>query len=146
VEQWVVTAVLYRLDSPGLADALAGRTAGDATAEAAQQRIEQARARLTDLAEMFGTGEISRAEYLAARRAIDDQVKTAERTLAALTRTTVLDGYIGRGLALRGQWSSLNLDRRRAIVRTVLDSATVGPAVRGRNTFDPSRITPEWRL
>jgi site-specific DNA recombinase len=146
VEQWLIEAVLYRLDSPHLADAVAGRASGDDTGEAAQQQIERARTRLTDLAEMFGTGEITRAEYVTARKAAEDQIKTAEKTLGALTRTSVLDGHLGQGAALRKQWDSLNLDRKRAIVRTVLDYATVGPAVRGRNTFDPSRITPEWRL
>jgi hypothetical protein len=28
----------------------------------------------------------------------------------------------------------------------VLNYATVGPAVRGRNRFDPSRVSPEWRV
>jgi site-specific DNA recombinase len=146
VEQWLVEAVLYRLDSPYLADAVAGRATGDETAEAAQQQIKQARARLNDLAEMFGAGEITRAEYVTARKRAEEQVKGAEKTLGALTQTSVLDGHLGNGAALREQWASLNLDRQRAIVRTLLDYATVGPAVRGRNTFDPGRITPEWRL
>ncbi len=146
VEQWIVEAVLYRLDSPHLAAAVAGRAAGDDTAEAAQQQIEKARYRLQELAEMFGAGEITRAEYVTARKAADEQVKTAQQTLGALTQTSVLDGHLGNGATLREQWAGLNLDRQRAIVRTVLDYATVGPGVRGRNTFDPSRISPEWRL
>ena len=54
--------------------------------------------------------------------------------------------YIGKSGTLRGQWRNLPLSRQRAIVRTILDHAVVGPGVRGFNRFDPARITPTWRL
>ena len=31
------------------------------------------------------------------------------------------------------------------IVSALLDSIVIGPAVRGRKIFDPTRVTPNWR-
>jgi len=146
VEQWIIAAVLYRLDTPALADALEGRATADSAAADAQDQANAARRRLVELAEMFGAGEIDRLQLAAARRKTDEQLREATKVLATMTRTTVLDGHVGNGAGLAHSWETLNLDRQRAIVRTLLDSVTIGPGVRGRNTFDRTRLTPTWRL
>jgi hypothetical protein len=56
-----------------------------------------------------------------------------------------ISDYVGNASSLRADWDTLDLSRQQAIMTAVLDSATVGPAVRGRNFFDPSRLTPVWR-
>lgn len=38
----------------------------------------------------------------------------------------------------------LDQDRRRRVT-SYAEQVTVGPAVRGRNRFDPDRVTIEWR-
>ena len=85
-------------------------------------------------------------EWRTAREPIEARVESLKKTLSRATRTTVLADYIGQTATLRRQWADLDLSRQQAIVRAVLDHITVGPAVRGRNTFDPTRFTPTWKL
>jgi len=40
----------------------------------------------------------------------------------------------------------INQEGQTAIIRTVLDHLVVNPATPGRNTFDPDRFNPIWRL
>lgn len=146
LELWVAAAVLRRLDSPQVSRAIAGRQASDASATATGAQLAGARARLLELAEMFGKGELSRLELMAARGAAEKQVREAESVLAALSGTTALEGHIGNGEALAASWENLSLDRQRAIVQTLVDHLIVGPGTRGLNKFEPSRVTPFWRL
>ncbi len=144
LEQFVVEAVLYRLDSPELAAAMSGEP-GDPDAQRWQAEIDQSRQRLDVLAAMHGEGEISLSEWRAARTPIERKVTDAKKELGRLTRTTALAGQIGNSSELRERWGSLPLTRQHTIVAAVLDHITVAPARRGYNRFDPSRFTPVWR-
>lgn len=146
VEEWLAEAVLMRLDSPVMADALAGRAAMDDRHAVIVAELEAAQAKLRELSEMWAADEISRAEWKAAREPIEARVQAAERQLSQMSGTSVLDGLVGNGDALRQQWESLNLTRQAAIVAAVLDFATIAPGVSGARTMDPNRITPTWRL
>ena len=146
LEQFVAEAVLYRLDSPELADALAGRVNSDEKSVAAQAQMTTARAKLVELAEMFALGEISRLQLLAAQKVAQKQLAQVEKILAATTQTTILESHIGNARALADKWESLNLNRQKAIVGTLLDHLDIGPGIKGRKAFDPSRVTPVWRL
>lgn len=144
VEEWIAAAVLLRLDTPEMADALAGRAAADERHSALVAELDAARTRLGELAEMFGAGEISRAELLAARKPAEARVIAAERQLDQITGAHALDGLVGNGVALLESWDSLNLDRQHAIVRAVMEHATIMPGKSGARTLDPSRIVPTW--
>jgi site-specific DNA recombinase len=146
LEQFITEAILYRLDSPELADALAGRVNSDDKAVAAQAQMTSARAKLVELAEMFALGEISRLQLLAAQKVSEKQLAQAEKILAATTQTTILESHIGNAKDLASRWDALNLNRQKAIVATLLDHLKIGPAVRGRKAFDPERLKPVWRL
>jgi site-specific DNA recombinase len=146
LEQFVTEAVLYRLDSPELADALAGRVNSDEKSVAAQAQMTTARAKLVELAEMFAAGEISRLQLLAAQKVSEKKLAQAEKILAATTQTTILESHIGNAKELASKWDGLNLNRQKAIVATLLDHIKIGPAVRGRKAFDPDRLKPVWRL
>jgi site-specific DNA recombinase len=145
LEQFVVEAVLYRLDSPELTAALTGK-ADDPDAERFQLEVEQSQTQLTELAETYANRVISLQEWLAARDPIEARLTAAKKQLAKVNRTTVLDDYVGNSQALRERWESLDLSRQHAIVAAVLDHLVVGPARRGYNRFDESRLTPVWRI
>ena len=144
VEEFVVEAVLYRLDSPELAAAMSGQP-GDPDQERWQTEIEQSRQQLDELAAMYGRREIGLTEWQAARTPIERRVTDAKKQLGRLTRTTALDGQVGNATELRERWSNLPLTRQHAIVAAVLDHIVVAPARRGYNRFDPDRFTPVWR-
>ncbi len=142
IEELVATAVIARLDSPALAAALTSSDEGDDLAAA----LEAVDARLAELGEMWAAGEIDRVGWSAARRRLE-----AER--GKLAGGDQLRERCGRPRALQPPTRSPQrrlaqprLGQRRAIVVPVVETVTVGPAVRGRNVFDPSRVSVEWRV
>jgi len=146
VEEWLAAAVLLRLDTPAMNDALAGRVAADERQTALLVDLHAAQSKMVELAEMFSDGEISRAEWKAARAPLDARVVTAQRQLDQITGTHALDGLVGQGGELAASWSTLNLDRQAQIVRAVLEYATILPGVSGARSVDVNRIVPTWQL
>ena len=107
--------------------------------------MEQAQAQQVELAAAYGNREISMDELRAARKPIEQRLTNARKQLGKLSRSSVLDRYVGNGEALRAEWDSLDLSQQHAIAAAVVDSVVVGPARRGYNRFDESRLTPVWR-
>lgn len=145
LEAFVVEAILYRLDSPEFAAALA-RPSDEPAAAQSQLEVDQSAAQLAELAETYGRRVISLPEWLAAREPIEQRLTTARKQLASLNRTTALGDYVGNGGVLRERWQELPLTRQRAIVAALLAHVVVQPGRRGFNRFDPSRFTPVWRI
>ncbi|MGE0794638.1 MAG: recombinase family protein [Acidimicrobiia bacterium] len=146
LEELIAEAVLYRLDSPELADALAGRAGADEQAGALSEELAQARRQLDELAALHGRGEISQREWLAARKPVQDRIGGVERQLGRLTQTSALTGWVGNAAELRSRWAELNLGRQHAIVAALLDHAVIKPAAQARSRFDPNRVDPVWRI
>ncbi|MCU1598403.1 MAG: serine recombinase [Glaciihabitans sp.] len=144
VEEWIAEAVLIRLDSPAMADALAGRAAADDRHAALLLELQSDQALMAELAGMMGNREISPAEWKVAREPIEARIYNISRQIDQLTGHSALTGLVGNGDALRTSWSTLNLSRQAAIVGAVLDFATIGPGVQGAQGVDPSRIVPTW--
>jgi DNA invertase Pin-like site-specific DNA recombinase len=143
LEALVIEAVLLRLDSPQLAAAL--HDVPDDEAEALHAELSASTAQLEELARMYGARDVTHVEWLAARKPIEARIHDAKVRLSRMTGTTALDGYIGHVAQLRAHWSTLPLGRQHAIVAAVIDRIEIGPAVRGRQAFDPTRVTPIWR-
>ena len=147
VEEWIAEAVLMRLDSPEIADALAGRAAVDERHSALMEELQADQAQKLELSGMWARKEISSADWKEAREILDANLYNTERQLSQITGTNTLDGLAGRGGELRTSWDSLNLTRQAAIVAAVLDYATISPGSGGgRREVDPNRIVPSWRL
>jgi hypothetical protein len=146
LEAFITEAVLYRLDTPALAAALAGKIREDEAAAASHARLEKDNAQLAELADAYGQQFISLAEYLAARVPIQRRIDAARRELSRLTQTSAVGRYVGAATVLRQAWPDLPLTRQHAVVAAILDHAVVSPAVRGRSVFDPQRVSPLWRL
>jgi len=145
LEQFVVEAVLHRLDSPELAASLNGRAVEDPDGAVWQAEIEQAEAQLAELAQLFGQQTIGRQEWLAARPPIEQRLTLAKKRLTVLNRTAALTPHIGDASALRERWRDLSLTKQAQIVEAVLDHVVVGPGRRGYNRFDSNRLSPVWR-
>ncbi|GMA91927.1 hypothetical protein GCM10025869_24560 [Homoserinibacter gongjuensis] len=146
LEEWIAEAVLIRLDSPTMADALAGRAAADERYAATLAELDRDRAQMEELAGMWSAKSISTAEWMSAREPIERRIQTAERQLSQMTGTSTLDGLIGNGTGLRDAWEGLNLTRQAAIIAAVLDFATILPGTPGARGLDPNRIVPTWAL
>ena len=145
VDRLMAEAVLYRLDTPELAAALAGAASADAATAAEQRSLADDREQLEGLAAMYGNRQLSHGEWIAARNPIEARIEIARKKLSRMSRSAAIDQHVGHADELRATWGSLPLTRQRSIVSAVLDRATIRPAVRGRGSFDPSRIEAVWR-
>jgi site-specific DNA recombinase len=145
LEQFVVVAVLDRLDSPQLAHALNGGVSADPAGSEWQAEVERAQEQLEELADMWGERQITRPEWVKARAPIEKRLDAAKRRLAAINRTTELTPHLGNARELREQWADMTLSRQKQIVAALLQHIVVGPGRRGYNRFDPARLTPVWR-
>jgi DNA invertase Pin-like site-specific DNA recombinase len=144
LEPFVVHAVLHRLDSPDLAAALAGDSAPAGASAEARRELDEGNAQLDELARTYGEKQITMHEYLAARKPIESRMESARAAVNIDSRSAAIGGYLANPNALRREWSDLTLTRQHSIVAAVLVHVTIAPAVRGRNRFDPSRVTPLW--
>jgi site-specific DNA recombinase len=145
VETFLVEAVLAQLETPALADLLAGAAAQDAATAAEQAALAQDREQLDEIAGAYGNRLVSFSELLAARAPIEARIDATQRKLSRMSRSAAIDAYVGHSAELRSIWRDLPLNRQRSIVSAVLERAIVRPAVRGRATFDPERVAPVWR-
>jgi site-specific DNA recombinase len=145
LEQYVVEAVLHRLDSPELPRALNGRVSTDPAGEEWQAEVERGQEQLDELAQMWAEREITRGEWVTARAPIEKRLDTAKRRLAAINFTTELTPHLGNAQELREQWQTMTLTRQKQIVSALLQHLVVGPGRRGYNRFDPARLTAVWR-
>jgi site-specific DNA recombinase len=135
--------VLTALDSPEMAPRLRHRDQPEPDLHA---RIRADEDELTLLAADYGNGEISRAEWKAAKAPIVARLDAARERLATSTQTTALDGFIGTLEEMGTRWEWCNVSQRRAVVTAILESVIVHPAaVMGRNRVDSDRLEPLWR-
>lgn len=135
--------VLAALDSPELVSRLRLR---DHLEPDVHARIRAGEDDLEALAADHGNGEISRAEWKAARSPIVARLEVARAQLAASTQTSALEGFVGSLEDMTARWSAINISQRREVVTTALEKVTVHPArVMGRNRFDCDRLEPVWR-
>jgi site-specific DNA recombinase len=135
--------VLSALDSPEMAARLRQRDQAEPDLHA---RIRADEDKLEALATDHGKGEISRAEWKAARAPIVARLDAARERLAQSTQTTALDGFVGTLEEMTARWENSNTSQRRAVVTALLEKVRVHPAtVMGRNRFDFDRLEPVWR-
>ena len=146
VEVMVAEMVLYRLDTPELAQALAGRAPDPAEATRLRETIDDAGARMQELAGLYADGRIRAEEWIPARDRLEASRNDARRQLARLSGSSAVETMIGNGAGLHAQWPTLNLDRQRAILKAVLDHVIVKPAIPGIHHVSPDRLEPRWRL
>jgi DNA invertase Pin-like site-specific DNA recombinase len=140
-EQFVTGAVLERLDTPELAAEIAATDDTDDDTVDELRRIEDRR---VQLAELWADGEMSRADWTAARRRLDERTKELQAEIKSRT-TASRSTRLVRTRGLRDRWETLGLDEQKDVIGIVVDTVTVGPARRGYNRFDPNRISIKWK-
>ena len=138
--------MLYRLDTPELADALAGKSRGTVDTDALTDTLSGDREQLDDLAARYGRKEFSMREWQAARKPIEERVQFTERNLRRAMNTTSLAAFVGQGQALTKQWASLTLRQQAPVVASLLAHAVIHPGTPGARSVDPNRVSPVWRL
>lgn len=140
LEQIVVEAVLLRLDSPALVEHLRDGKPSDG----GHDELAQLEGRLAELAELWAAGEVTKAEWMTARKGIEKRLETARRAVVRSSEATVMADYDKPG-ALRAAWPDLSPDRQRAVLAAIIDYIEVRPATRRGPRFDDNRINVVWR-
>ncbi len=146
LEELVTDAVLYRLDTPELAAALAGRSSDDTETSALSEALSADRAQLDELAQLYADKAIGAREWMTARSPIEARISDTQRRLSRLNRADALTGWVGNGGELRTKWEALNLTRQAAIVNAVVDRVVIGPGTPGARSLDPGRVEIIWKL
>ncbi len=139
LDELIEEAVLRRLDGPLLATRL--RSGLDHTDKAAKE-VREIEQRLDEAAEMFADGEIDSRAWMVTRKRLDERLAVARRRLNQESSASALDHYRTSAGLLRREWPGYSVNQRRAVVMAaILGGIEIAPAVRGRNQFDPNRIT-----
>ncbi|MGI8685923.1 MAG: recombinase zinc beta ribbon domain-containing protein [Acidimicrobiales bacterium] len=136
-EAAITAMVLARLDSPHfLGPPVDGRET--------MRELAAHRQRLTELGEMWASGQISKDEWVSLKRNVGNRVRAAEAQVAQLARITALQSMAGTGRALRVRWPAMDMDERRSIVHAAVDHVVVLAAEPPRQVFRPERLRPAW--
>lgn len=145
-EAVVVEAMLERLDTKKLRDVTRDRGAELEQRQAVDDVLEL-EAKLEELAKMWAEGEITRPEWIAARKPVEARLEVARRLVSRTPRGRALDGLEGPG-KLRAAWEAdeLSHERKRAILAAVIDRIVVAPARIGLNRFDDDRLDIVWSV
>ena len=146
IEEIISEAVLFRLDTPELEEALHGRARQAPHTTALQAAVDADVSQLEELTQLYAGRSISAAEWMQARKAIEERLTTTRKRLVSAMGAQEAFQYIGHGGALRRQWATLNLDRQRAIIKAVLEHVVIHPGQMGARFVDPQRAEPIWRL
>jgi hypothetical protein len=146
LERLVADAVLYRLDTPDLADTLAGRHSTDTRTQELSQAVDDAQEQLEELSLAYAERAITMREWMTAKAPIQRRQEHAQRQLASLTRSDALAGLIGNGQQLGASWNTLNLSRQHAITAALVDHVVIAPGTPGVRTLDRARVSIVWRL
>jgi site-specific DNA recombinase len=145
LEQVIAEAVIARLASPTFLDEVAAARDGDERGTLLREHGELER-RLEQLAaDYYAAGGLTRGEYDAARRVLVDRIEGVSSRLARLGGAGVMATLPRGEEALRAAWEAGSIDWRRQLVAAVLERVTIDRAVRGRNRFDPRRLSLTWR-
>lgn len=134
VVEGIVVARLSRLDAAGL---FGGNP------EAMRQATEEAQAieaRMEIAADQFADGGITGPQLERITARLKPQLEAARARLRAHEPTPEMDEFAGPTAAEK--WTSATIDRKRAVIETIM-SVTVLPSGAGK-PFDPDQVRIEW--
>lgn len=151
LEALVTEAVLYRLDSPKLAQFLAqdnGELSG------LQDQYFEQKARLDNLITDYATGLLNREQLALAKVAAEEALEATKRRLARMEHNHVL-ASIPAGKSLREAWDGADTNWRRALVGLVVEKVIVLPGRPGEHRwkakdgrswfFQPDHVRIVWK-
>jgi crotonobetainyl-CoA:carnitine CoA-transferase CaiB-like acyl-CoA transferase len=134
-EEYVRDWLFGELDKPTFRDALAVNQ-HEARRYEIIVALNATDSRRAELAEMFGSGELTTAEWRVAKQAIVDEELRLRGELATVPQAAT-------GVApenLRRDWDFITLDERRHEISKYIEQVEVMPAVPGTRTFDINRV------
>lgn len=107
--------------------------------------VERLEAELAEIAVLRGNGDISLAEWMAARQPLLDRIEAAKAAAGTSRRPGPNAQLLTQPGAVRLAWPTLDFAARREIIAAVVARVTVMPATRGRWTQLEERVEVVWR-
>ncbi len=143
-EQLVAEAVIHLVDTSDVLARLRREPDQDAIAKIRLELAAKETATEELAVEYFSNRSLGRREYFAARNQLHEEIDRLRIALAD-EATNPDPSSLVNGKPVGESWTEWDLDRRRALISAVLESVELGPAVQGRNFFDPERVSLVWR-
>lgn len=143
LEAYVRDAVFAALDGPALAAMRSQAVEDDDDGLAAELTALETRRR--EAVEAYGSGAISLRSFQAVDRDLEGRIERIRDQLASRARTALAGSLPSNAEALEDWWAAADLERRRQLVGLVVARVEIGPAVSGRNRFDPARVRIAWK-
>ena len=144
VDEVVAEAVFLALDGADISEYMRReQQETDAGVFEAIRRDEEVLEELSR--DYYAEKAITRAEFFAARDIVQARLEENRAQLARQHGRRVLTDVVGAGAEVRRRWPDAPLDWKRAVISAVIDYVVLEPAVKGRNTFDPSLVRPVWK-
>ncbi|MEV7240419.1 recombinase family protein [Streptomyces sp. NPDC093248] len=146
VDQYVEDVVIERLSRPDAHDLL---ETGDNQVDVAalQAESEQIRRRMTDLAGMFGAGQIGMEQFTLGTDTARAQLEGVTKQLAQAAMRDPLAGLVGAP-DVRKAWKALELEQKRNVLRALV-AVTLKTPRPGRmpdgGYFDYDAVAFEWK-
>lgn len=142
-ERVVTEMILGYLKRPDVLADLHRQTSREATAQA-RREAAAAQTQLNELAEMWGKRQITTAEYMAARRPLEEELRTTKAILSAGVPAGVRKLLAAPDKA--EGWQDLSPAERRDVARVVFPNGIlVQPAKKGEFRFQGERLAPvDW--
>lgn len=144
LDEYVADAVLQRMQSAPTPDELPTMVR-DRHWLQAQSQLKRAERLLAGLAKDYASGTLIRAEWQAARQALLETARRAGAVLAEDRHARGIAAFVGRPELLAAEWPTMSIDRRRSVVRSLIDSIEIHPALWGQRFFNTKRVVIHWR-
>lgn len=154
LEEHVASEVSRRASERGELGDGEPATPRDSDAESLRAQLAADESALEDLArDRYVTRSITEAEFRAARDPLAERVAATQAAIASTARRSRRSWRDPDFWQRREPWDAEPgtdpdpdaLEAWREWVAEDVERVVVGPAVRGRNRFDPGRVTIEWR-
>ncbi|MFC8494748.1 recombinase family protein [Streptomyces sp. NPDC057235] len=146
LDEYIEDIIISRLSRPDAADLLETEAVG-IDVSALQQESEAVRRRLTDLASLFGAGQIDMAQFAQGSDTARAQLDGINQQLAKAATRDPLVPLVGVP-DVRVAWKALELDQQRQVLRTLM-RIRVHKSRPGRmpdgGYFDYDSIEVSWR-
>lgn len=144
LERHVAEMIVEAVDSDALAAADAVEPTVDDLATTAE--IARIESEMDALADDYANGVVSREMFSKAAARLDARKVDAQRALSTSATVGRRVGVLTDPTPMGERWANMNFDQRRVVLDVVVDQVVVGPAVKGRNRFDPDRVSVVWRV
>jgi len=151
VEAFVTQQVLYRFDSPKIAQALAPADNELRMAQVVQE-LSELQARREVLAAEYAAGEHDKDDYRVMRQTVADKMAMLDTEKKQLMSAKAKSLAVPTDGGLRAIWDSASIEWRASVMRLVVEKVVIHPGLPGAKkwpdkngwVFDPDLIEIVW--